>query len=40
MFGAAVPDLKLDSSGFIEGDSLGKEGSADSAFPVVVKLVL
>lgn len=36
----AVPDLKLDSSGLIESDSLGEEGCADSTFPVVVELVL
>jgi hypothetical protein len=35
-----VPDLKLDGCGFVEGDGLGQERSADGGFSVVVELVL
>ena len=40
LLAGGVPDLELDCGGFIEGDGLGEEGSADGRLSVVVELVL
>lgn len=37
---SSIPYLKLDCCVLVEGDGLGKEGSADGRFSVVVELVL
>lgn len=37
---SGVPNLELDCSALVEGNSLRQEGGADGRFPVVIELVL